>query len=63
MTTELAIVGPARRGRSPGTVIAGLTTRKAVRSGVLWGYIFGIVVASSALSYVSIYKTQTQRHR
>ena len=63
MTTELALVGPGRIGRSPDTVIAGLTTRKAVRSGVLWGYIFGIVVASSALSYVSIYKTQAERHR
>ncbi|HVA03710.1 MAG TPA: ABC transporter permease subunit [Acidimicrobiales bacterium] len=63
MTTELALVRPGRMGRSPGTVIAGLTIRKAVRSGVLWGYIFGIVVASSALSYVSIYKTQAERHR
>jgi ABC-2 type transport system permease protein len=63
VTTQLELVGPARGGRSPGTVIAHLMTRKAVRSGVLWGYIFGIVVASSALSYVSIYKTQADRHR
>src|ERR1017187_3757912 len=53
----------SRAGRSPGTVVSWLTARKAIRSGVLWGYIFGIVVASSALSYVSIYKTQAERHR
>ena len=63
MNKDLALVGPARTGRSPETVIAHLTARKAIRSGVLWGYIFGIVVASSALSYVSIYKTQAERHR
>ena len=60
MSVELARV-PERSGRSPGAVVAFLTARKAVRSGALWGYIFGIVVASSALSYVSIYKTQAQR--
>ena len=37
---------------SPATVVAGLTARKAVRSGVLWGYIFGIAIASSEISYV-----------
>ena len=63
MNTELLAVGPGRAGRSPGTIIADLTARKAIRSGVLWGYVFGIVVASSALSYVSIYKTQAERHR
>jgi len=44
-------------------VIGSLTARKAVRSGVLWGYVFGVVVASSALSYVSIYKTPAQRRQ
>jgi len=42
-------------------VVARLTARKAVRSGVLWGYIFGIFVASSALSYTTIYKTRVER--
>jgi ABC-2 type transport system permease protein len=41
--------------------VASLTTRKAVRSGVIWGYIFGIAVASSAISYTTIYKTHAQR--
>jgi ABC-2 type transport system permease protein len=48
--------------RSPRTVVADLTARKAVRSGVIWGYIFGIAIASSAISYTTIYKTQTQRN-
>ena len=46
---------------SPATVVAALSARKAVRSGVLWGYIFGIAIASSEISYTRIYKTPTQR--
>jgi ABC-2 type transport system permease protein len=30
---------------------------------VLWGYVFGLTVASSALGYVAAYKTQAQRTR
>jgi ABC-2 type transport system permease protein len=41
--------------------VAILTARKAGRSGVIWGYIFGIAIASSAISYSTIYKTQAQR--
>ena len=48
--------------RSPRTVVVGLTARRAIRSGVIWGYIFGIAVASSAISYTTIYKTQAQRN-
>ncbi|HZM54282.1 MAG TPA: ABC transporter permease subunit [Acidimicrobiales bacterium] len=44
-------------------MVARLTARGAVRSGTLWGYVFGIFVASSAFSYVSIYKTQAERDR
>ena len=53
---------PAWAGRSPGTVVARLTARKAMRSGLLWGYIFGVVVASSAVSYATIYKTPAERN-
>jgi ABC-2 type transport system permease protein len=35
--------------------------RRAVRSGIVWGYIFGIIVASSAISYTTIYSTQADR--
>ncbi len=45
----------------PSWVIFGRTTRAATRSGVLWGYVFGVFIASSAWSYSSIYKTQAQR--
>lgn len=63
MRAELAM--RARRhalvGRSPRTVVASATAWKAVRSGAIWGYIFGAAIASSAISYTTIYKTQAQR--
>jgi ABC-2 type transport system permease protein len=51
----------AAAGRRPGTTVARRTARAAARSGVLWGYVFGIFVASSAWSYTSIYKTARAR--
>jgi len=42
-------------------MVGRLTARRAVQSGVLWGYVFGAFVASSALSYPTIYKTQADR--
>jgi ABC-2 type transport system permease protein len=51
----------ARAQASPGTVVARLTARRAVRSGAVWGYIFGIAIASSAFSYTRIYKSPAQR--
>jgi ABC-2 type transport system permease protein len=50
-----------RTQRSPGTLVWARTARRSVRSGVLWGYLFGVIVASSAVSYTSIYKTQAER--
>jgi ABC-2 type transport system permease protein len=55
------ITAPVRPGGSPASVVAALSARKAIRSGVLWGYIFGIAIASSQISYTRIYKTPTQR--
>ena len=49
----------APRGRA--TVVASRTARRAVRSGVLWGYVFGLYVATSALGYAATYKTAAQR--
>jgi ABC-2 type transport system permease protein len=43
--------------------VARLTAKKAARSGVLWGYFFGVCVASSALTYLSSYKTAAARER
>ena len=42
-------------------MIAAITARKAVRSGLIWGYIFGAAIASSAISYTKLYKTVAQR--
>ena len=52
---------PAHFTYSSRTVVFALTARKMLRSGVLWGCIFGISVYSSAISYTSIYKTQAER--
>jgi hypothetical protein len=38
-------------------VVAGETARRAVRSGALWGCVFGLYVAAQALTYASSYKT------
>jgi ABC-2 type transport system permease protein len=61
LQAELAIRAQLRPERSPGAVVFSETARKAVRSGALWGYLFGIVVASSAVSYTRIYRTQAER--
>jgi ABC-2 type transport system permease protein len=42
-------------------VIAWLTARRAVRSGVIFGYVFGVAIASSAIGYTRFYKTAAQR--
>jgi ABC-2 type transport system permease protein len=42
-------------------VISRLTARRAVRSGVIFGYIFGAATASSAISYTRFYRTAAQR--
>jgi len=52
---------PTRPGRPAGTVVARLTARKAIRSGVVWGYVFGALIASSAVTYARVYKTQAAR--
>ncbi len=48
---------PAR----PAFVVASRTARRTARSGVLWGYVFGLYIASSALGYAATYKTMAQR--
>jgi ABC-2 type transport system permease protein len=64
MQADLAVRAvPARAGRNPGAVVAVSTARRAVRTGALWGYVFGVTVASSAWTYTSAYKTVAQRAR
>jgi ABC-2 type transport system permease protein len=60
-TAEATAQAPGWVRGSPGTAVARLTARKAVRSGAIWGYIFGAAIASSALSYTRIYQTPAQR--
>jgi ABC-2 type transport system permease protein len=50
-------------GRYPAAVVAVRTARQAVRSGALWGYAFGLTVASSAWGYTTAYRTPGQRAR
>ena len=42
-------------------MVALRTARRAARSGLLWGYVFGLTVASASLGYVSTYKTLSAR--
>jgi ABC-2 type transport system permease protein len=61
VTGALTAGGPIGAERTAATVVFAQTARRAVRSGVLWGFVFGVVVLSSALSYTQIYSTQAER--
>ena len=52
--------GLGAAGRRRG-VIARSTARRGWRSGLVWGYVFGLTVASAALGFASTYKTAAQR--
>lgn len=61
MSAELALPISARPARRSRWVIAALTTRKSVRSGAVWGAVFGLYVTASALGYAATYKTPLAR--
>ena len=61
MRAEVEQRGLVGVGRSPTTVVARVTARKAVRSGVLWGYVFGAYLGTQAYAYASTYKTPAAR--
>ncbi|HYA44227.1 MAG TPA: hypothetical protein VED59_01365, partial [Acidimicrobiales bacterium] len=63
MAADLVASAPTREQLSASSVIARFAAKRALRSAVLWGYVFGITVASSALSYGRIYKTEAERER
>jgi ABC-2 type transport system permease protein len=63
LLADLAATAPVRAGRPTRMLIARYTARRSLRSGAGWGYVFGIVVVSSALSYGRIYKTAAERQR
>jgi len=45
----------------PRTVVARETVRRSLRSGLLWGVVFGVYIALQAYGYASAYKTPAQR--
>lgn len=63
MHADLAAKATAPAGRYPAAVAGLRTARRAVRSGALWGYVFGVTVASSAYGYTTAYRTPGQRAR
>ncbi len=63
MQAELALSAARPASRHPGSVVASRTAKRASRSGLLWGYVFGLTVASSAIGFASTYKTVEQRAR
>ena len=63
MPADAVVAAPARTGRPVPLLIARYTAERSLRSGALWGCVFGVIVASSALSYNRIYQTSTERQR
>ena len=51
----------APAGRYPATVLARQVARRAVRSGALWGLVFGLFIFVQTHAYTSTYKTQAAR--
>ncbi len=49
--------------RRAGVVIAALTARRSIRSGLAWGAVFGLYVVASAAGYASTYPTVADRER
>jgi ABC-2 type transport system permease protein len=63
--TPLLMETPSRdltpAGREPRMVVAGNVSRRAGRSGALWGVIFGLFIVIQTRAYTSTYKTQASR--
>jgi ABC-2 type transport system permease protein len=63
MSADMAAPAAITFMRSPETVIVQLTASKAARSAIVWGAVFGLYVASSALGYAATYKTPQAREQ
>jgi ABC-2 type transport system permease protein len=63
MSAELGLAQVTPSCRFPSAVVGLRTGRRAVRSGALWGLVFGITVAASALGYSTAYKSASERAR
>ena len=57
----VVVTNPTAAGGNPARIVRRLTRRKALRSGLLWGGIFGVYVVAQAQGYASTYKTAAQR--
>jgi len=62
MSVELAPPPLATVESDASTIVLRQTVRRALRSGSLWGCVFGVYVAAQALAYASTYKTPASRH-
>jgi len=49
--------------RGASNVVARFVFKRTVRIAVIWGYVFGAVIASSAIGYMGIYKTLLDREK
>jgi ABC-2 type transport system permease protein len=64
LSADLLVGAPPRRRGAPGdAVVVAYAGRRALRSAVVWGYVFGVTVASSAYTYDRIYRTPAERER
>ena len=61
MGADAALTPPTAVAPGGHSVLFDQTARRTVRSGLVWGVIFGVIVASSAVSYTKIYTTQSER--
>jgi ABC-2 type transport system permease protein len=61
MPTDQLLHRVATTAHPTRSVVTWLTAKKATRSGLIWGYIFGAAIASSAYSYTKLYQTQSSR--
>ncbi len=50
-------------GRRAATLIAVMTARRAVRSGAVWGAVFGLLVLNEAVSYHTNFPTVASREK
>jgi ABC-2 type transport system permease protein len=59
--SEVAVALKPVRGAS--TVVVGFVAKRAIRITLIWGYVFGAVIASSAIGYLGIYKSLADREK
>lgn len=59
--TELTLAAAPLTMEAGAPPVFDRTARRALRSGLFWGAVFGVVVASSAVSYNRIYATKAER--